>query len=81
MNLNLLKHAFGRTVRRLRQSQGLSQKRLAEMTGLDRTYISGVERLHRNVSLDTVERFVPALAPNVERLLLEVLEEIGHEIS
>jgi transcriptional regulator with XRE-family HTH domain len=81
MNLNLLKDAFGRTVRRLRQSQGLSQERLAEMTGLDRTYISGVERRHRNVSLDTAERFVPVRAPDVERLSLEVLEEIGHELS
>jgi transcriptional regulator with XRE-family HTH domain len=81
MNLNLLKDAFGRTVRRLRQSQGLSQERLAEMTGLDRTYISGVERRHRNVSLDTAVRFVPVRAPDVERLSLEVLEEIGHELS
>jgi transcriptional regulator with XRE-family HTH domain len=48
--------AFGQQVRQLRYEQGLSQKQLAKLTGLSRTYISHVEH-GRNVTLRAVSRF------------------------
>jgi transcriptional regulator with XRE-family HTH domain len=52
---------FGETVRRLRERRGLSQEKLAEGAGLDRTYVSSVERGQRNVSLVNICRLAGAL--------------------
>lgn len=53
--------AFGVTLRRLRQKNGLSQERLAFESGLDRTYISLLERGFRSPTLTTVHRLASPL--------------------
>ncbi len=40
---------------------GMTQEGLAEASGLGRTYVSEVERLKRNITLDVLERFGTAL--------------------
>lgn len=52
---------FGRRVRRLRRDRDLSQEALAGLAGLDRTYISGIERGERNPSLVNICRLARAL--------------------
>jgi transcriptional regulator with XRE-family HTH domain len=52
---------FGERVRVLRQSRGLSQEALALTAGLDRTYIGGVERGERNISLLNIQKIAQAL--------------------
>jgi len=52
---------FGDRVSELRRTRGLSQQQLANKTGLHRTYISGVERGQRNVSLLNIHRIAAAL--------------------
>ncbi|MGL5066045.1 MAG: helix-turn-helix domain-containing protein [Microcoleus sp.] len=52
---------FGDRVRTLRKARGLSQEQLAEKTGLHRTYIGGIERGERNVSLINIVRLAKAL--------------------
>jgi transcriptional regulator with XRE-family HTH domain len=42
---------FGLRLRELRSRLGISQEVFADKCGLDRTYISGIERGKRNVSL------------------------------
>jgi transcriptional regulator with XRE-family HTH domain len=52
---------FARRVRQRRAELGLSQEALAELSGLDRTYISGIERGVRNPTLSTAEKLAGAL--------------------
>ena len=44
--------SLGSNVRRIRKDAGLTQEELAIKCGLDRTYISGIERGLRNPSFD-----------------------------
>ena len=60
---------FGEHIRLLRQNAQLSQEQLAEKSGLDRTYISGIERGKRNVSLVNLLRVSVALGLPASRLL------------
>ena len=50
----------GITIRELRASNNISQEKLAEKSNLDRTYISGIERGVRNISLNNLERVMRA---------------------
>ena len=52
---------FGFQLRALRSERGLSQEQLGHIAGLDRTYISGIERGVRNVSLINIFRIAAAL--------------------
>lgn len=59
---------FGQEVRRRRRQLGLSQARLAERTGLHRTYISDMERGGRNITLNVVYRVADGLGVQVADL-------------
>jgi len=59
---------FGSRVRALRQRKGLSQEELAQIAGIDRTYIGGVERGERNLSLLNLKRLADALGVNAKDL-------------
>jgi transcriptional regulator with XRE-family HTH domain len=52
---------FGERVRDLRKQKGLSQEALALACGLDRTYIGGVERGERNISLLNIHKISRSL--------------------
>jgi len=56
-----IKVAFGHRVRELRLKKQLSQEALAELCELDRTYIGGVERGERNISLLNIHKIAAAL--------------------
>ncbi len=58
-------------VRLLRTLQGWSQERLADAAGLDRSYLGGIERAERNISLDILERLARALEVSISDLLGE----------
>jgi transcriptional regulator with XRE-family HTH domain len=62
-----LQRQLGRSLRSLRSAAGLSQEAFADQLGIHRTYVGGLERGERNVTLQTVERIaellgVPALS-------------------
>lgn len=63
-----IKAAFGQRVRELRAEKGLSQEGLALACDLDRTYIGGVERGERNVSLVNIHKIAIALGVPVREL-------------
>lgn len=60
--------AFGVRIRALRDGLGLSQEALAHEAGLHRTYMGGVERGERNVSLDNIYRIAAALKVDAGQL-------------
>jgi transcriptional regulator with XRE-family HTH domain len=60
---------FGNRVRELRKKQGLSQEGLALESGLDRSYVGGVERGERNISLENIEKLAMALGVHPSELL------------
>jgi transcriptional regulator with XRE-family HTH domain len=60
---------FGERLRGTRQKKGLSQEKLADLAGLHRTYVSGVERGERNISLLNIERLAIALNVTMSDLM------------
>jgi len=63
---------FGQRVRELRKERGLSQEDLAEICGLDRTYISGIERGLRNLALRNIEILARAFNISISDLLKDI---------
>lgn len=53
----------------LRKAKGLSQEALADAAGVDRTYISGIERLVRNPTIEVLDRIAVALGATAGQLL------------
>lgn len=52
---------FANSLKRLRLAKGLSQEDLSALAGVDRTYISMLERGKRSPSLITIEKIAAAL--------------------
>ncbi len=59
---------FGLRVKQLRLAKGISQEELGALSNLDRTYISGIERGKRNVSLRNILQIANALKVSVSEL-------------
>ena len=56
-----LQIVVGRNIRRLRLARGVSQEELADEIGVHRTYMGGVERGERNLTLRSLERLAERL--------------------
>ena len=52
---------FGANLRALRRARGHSQEGFADLVGLDRTYVGGIERGERNPSLKAILAIARAL--------------------
>jgi transcriptional regulator with XRE-family HTH domain len=63
---------LGQRIREFRKRKGLSQEELAEATGLHRTYIGGIERGERNVSIINLSQIAKALDISLSVLFEEV---------
>jgi transcriptional regulator with XRE-family HTH domain len=64
-----LQRLLGANLRALRLGRGLSQEAMADLLGIHRTYIGGLERGERNVTLRTVERLAVQLDVEPRELL------------
>lgn len=56
-------------MKRLRKERGWSQEALADEAQLDRTYVSGIERVVKNPTVTVVERVASALGCRLGDLL------------
>ena len=63
-----LKEKFGLKIRALRESKGYSTEYLANISNIDRTYISDIENGKRNVSLLIIEKLAKALEVKIKDL-------------
>lgn len=63
---------FGESVRNLRIERGLSQEKLAFLCNLHRTYIGGIERGERNLSLRNIKAIASALDVSLSDLFKSV---------
>lgn len=64
-----IKKSFGSNVRNLRHQAKLSQEDLADLCGLDRTYIGSVERGERNIGLINIVTLAVALQASPQELI------------
>ena len=60
---------LGEDIKHFRKECGLSQEKLAELANLHRTYVGGVERGERNISLLNLVRLANALEVSVADLV------------
>jgi len=61
--------SLGANIREFRKKRGISQEALADLAGVHRTYLGGIERGERNVSLDNIVRIARALKIMPKELL------------
>ena len=73
--MNEIQKIFAANVRKCRKAAHLSQEKLAEHSGLHRTYIGGIEQKRVNVSLKNVGKIADAL--NVDPAVLFLSEAPG----
>ena len=69
---NTVQVSFGATVRKCRTSKGWSQEKLADECDLHRTYIGGIERGERNVSLVNIKKIADSLGVSTRKLFEEI---------
>jgi transcriptional regulator with XRE-family HTH domain len=64
-----LQRRVGENLRRYRQERGLSQEAFADLVQVHRTYMGGLERGERNLTLRSVERLAQRLGVDPLSLL------------
>ena len=64
-----IREIFATNLRRLRKRRQLSQEALAHEAGIDRTYVSALERSQYSASLDMLEQLATPLGIKVHQLL------------
>lgn len=62
-------------IKRVRLERKISQEDLANLANLDRTYISGIERGVRNITLKSLSTLLNALELNIEQFSIELINE------
>ena len=60
---------FGNRLRTLRRERGISQEKLAELSGLHRTYVGGIERGERNIGFVNLAALAEALGISLSTLV------------
>jgi len=66
-----IKEKIGQRLREIRRSQGLTQKALAEMAGIDYTYIGKIERAEQLPSLGVLIKISETLSLPLDRFIID----------
>ena len=69
MECTTARKVLAQRVRMLRSAHGWSQEVLADLSGLNRSYIGAVERFEHNIGLDNIEKIAAAFAVSVADLV------------
>jgi transcriptional regulator with XRE-family HTH domain len=80
MGTNLsIEESFGQVIRNLRKERKLSQEKLSDTSGLDRSFISHLERGRKQPSLVTIFQLAKAL--NVSPTFIIAATEEKHKVN
>ena len=63
-----MRKKLGIRIKELRTEKGISQEKFADLVGIDRTYLSSVEKGERNISLDNICKIAKGFEISVEKL-------------
>jgi transcriptional regulator with XRE-family HTH domain len=74
MNIQNLDRRIYALIKKIRIDKKLTQEELAIKSNKDRTYISGIERFERNISLKTLIELLAALEIDIETFTKELLK-------
>jgi transcriptional regulator with XRE-family HTH domain len=72
---NKIEILIPKLIRRIRQERALSQEDLAHKAGLDRTYISAIERGVRNITIKSLSKILVALELDIDMFSAELMYE------
>lgn len=64
-----IKIKFGKHLQKLRKEKGLTQEKLSELSNIDRSYISDLERGLKNISIEKLEQLSKAFNVEIFELL------------
>jgi len=82
MNTKIFLKTLGEKIKAVRKSKGLSQEKLAELSGLHPTYISDVERGKVNASIYSCFLIIKALGISFTELInLAGNKEVEREVA
>ena len=76
---NLISIAYGSLLREHRKKSGLSQEKLALLSGVDRSFISEIERGVKSPTLKTMLFLAEHLNVAAYQLVMKVEEKLSHE--
>lgn len=71
--------ALGQRIRNYRTAKGLSQEKLAELSGTHPTYIGQIERAEKNATVESIQRIALALEVPLSRLFEKLGEQEDEE--
>lgn len=71
----------GQRIRNYRTRQGLSQEKLAELSGCHPTYIGQIERGEKNATLESIEKIADALNVSLSQLFEKLDQRVNSELS
>lgn len=72
---------FGNALKRLRKDQKLSQEKLADLSGLDRSYISILERNLKLPSLYTILALASGLGIKASEFMIEMENQVFDRVN
>jgi transcriptional regulator with XRE-family HTH domain len=72
-----IREVLAANIKRYRREAGLSQEELAHRAGIDRTYISAIERCRYSTSVDVLDRVARELGIDAAALLVRRSEASG----
>lgn len=63
-----VKEKLGKRIKEIREKKKITQEALASRSGVERTFISHIERGGRNISLETIEKVAAGLGVSIADL-------------
>ena len=67
--INPARKTLAANLRKMRSERNLSQEAVADLAGIHRNYLGGIERCERNVGLDNLQKLANALGVTVAELV------------